>query len=136
MILLNSLNNKITKTVEIQPKQNDLLKLKDAPVVFLSYDEPNADENFQFLLDNHPNAEKVYRVHGVKGFDAAHKEAGRVAASPRFFTVDADCKIDKSIWSKSIEITPDIAEATLSWSSRNIVNGLVYGNGGVKGAGR
>ena len=57
MSLLNSLNNKITKTVEIQPKQNDLLKLKDAPVVFLSYDEPNADENFQFLLDNHPNAE-------------------------------------------------------------------------------
>jgi hypothetical protein len=132
MSLLNSLDNKIKTAVKKEVQQNTILKLKDIPVVFLSYDEPNADENFQYLLDNHPNAEKVYRVHGVKGFDAAHKEAGRIANSPRFFTVDADCKIDKSIWTKSVELTPDIAEATLSWSSRNVVNGLVYGNGGVK----
>ena len=77
MSLLNSLGNKITKSGKTEP--NPLLKLKDLPVVFLSYDEPNADENFQYLLDNHPNAENVHRVHGVKGFDAAHKEAGRVA---------------------------------------------------------
>ncbi len=109
-----------------------MLRLGEIPVVFLSYDEPNADENYQFLLDNHPNKENVFRVHGVKGFDAAHKEAARVANSERFFTVDADCKIDRAIWTKSVELTPDIAQATLSWSSRNFVNGLVYGNGGVK----
>lgn len=137
MSLLNSISSdnlfsNLEKKKEPKETANHMLKLKDIPVVFLSYDEPNADENFQFLLENHPNEEKVYRVHGVKGFDAAHKEAARVANSPRFFTVDADCKIDRSIWTKSVELTPDIAEATLSWSSRNFVNGLVYGNGGVK----
>lgn len=136
MSLLNSISSdnifSAKKKKEPEEVKNPMLKLKDVPVVFLSYDEPNADENFQYLLDNHPNPKNVHRVHGVKGFDAAHKEAGRVANSLRFFTVDADCKIDRAIWTKSIEITPDIAEATLSWSSRNFVNGLVYGNGGVK----
>lgn len=124
MSLINSLENKT--------KSNNILKLKDIPVIFLSFDEPNADENFNFLKDNHPNPELVQRVHGVKGFDAAHKAAAAVAATSRFFTVDADCRVDSEIWKKSIEITPDIKYATLSWSSRNIVNGLVYGNGGVK----
>lgn len=130
-----SLLNSITSDNLFAPKKTEeqtLLKLKDIPVVFLSYDEPNADENHQFLLDNHPNDGLVHRVHGVKGFDAAHKQAARVANAERFFTVDADCKIDRSIWTKSVELTPDIAQATLSWSSRNFVNGLVYGNGGVK----
>ena len=39
-------------------------------VVFLSYDEPNAEENYQHLLSIRPKAK---RVHGVKGSDAAHK---------------------------------------------------------------
>lgn len=128
MSLLNSIT---TKNIAV-PKQDEVIKLRDMPVVFLSYDEPNADENFEFLKANHPNYKKIKRVHGVKGFDAAHKEAARVADAERFFTIDADCRVDRAIWSKSIKLTPDIAQATLSWSSRNIVNGLVYGNGGVK----
>ncbi len=133
MSLLNSINaDNIFSKLEKKKESNTLLKLKDIPVVFLSYDEPNADENYQFLVDNHPKPDNVYRVHGVKGFDAAHKQAGKVANSKRFFTIDADCKVDATIWSKSIELTPDIEQATLSWSSRNYVNGLVYGNGGVK----
>lgn len=122
MSLINSLEN----------KKNKIIKLKDVPVIFLSFDEPNADENFIFLKESHPNPELVQRVHGVKGFDACHKQAAKKAGTSRFFTVDADCRVDAEIWKKSIEITADIAEATLSWSSRNIVNGLVYGNGGVK----
>ena len=112
-----------------QPK---IIQLKTFPVVFLSYDEPNADENFEYLKKYHPTPSLVSRVHGVKGFDAAHKAAAEKAGTVRFFTVDADCKVDREIWKKSIEITSDIQHATLSWSSRNIVNGLVYGNGGVK----
>jgi hypothetical protein len=126
MSLIDSLDNAF-KTLK-----TETLQLKTIPVVFLSFDEPNADENFEYLKANHPNPALIHRVHGVKGFDAAHKEAGRVANSTRFFTVDADCRVDKEIWKKSVEFTADIAQATLSWSSRNIVNGLVYGNGGVK----
>jgi hypothetical protein len=123
MSLINSLENK---------NKSKIIKLKDIPVIFLSFDEPNADENFNFLKEFHPNPNLVQRVHGVKGFDAAHKAAAALAKTERFFTVDADCKVDAEIWKKSIEITADIKSATLSWSSRNVVNGLVYGNGGVK----
>lgn len=133
MSLLNSINSdNVLDTLKKKLPEIPLLKLKDVPVIFLSYDEPNADENYQYLMENHPNKEKIKRVHGVKGFDAAHKEAARVADAPRFFTIDADCRVDKTIWTRSIELTPDVARATMSWSSRNLVNGLVYGNGGVK----
>lgn len=133
MSLLNSINTKnlVNKKQEVKPTI-PILKLKDVPVVFLSYDEPNADQNYQFLIDHHPNKGNIHRVHGVKGFDAAHKQAAKVANAPRFFTVDADCQIDRSIWTKNIELTSEVERATLSWSSRNLVNGLVYGNGGVK----
>ena len=129
MSLIDSLDN--TKFDKKTPKI-ETLQLKTMPVVFLSFDEPNADENFEYLKANHPYPEQVHRVHGVKGFDAAHKAAADKAGTARFFTVDADCRVDKEIWKKSVELTPDIKHATLSWSSRNIVNGLVYGNGGVK----
>lgn len=128
MSLIDSLENLETK----KTKQPELINLRDVPVVFLSYDEPNADANYEHLIYNHPNQHLVKRVHGVKGFDAAHKACADAAASDRFFTVDADCVVDPAIWKRSLEITPDISKATFSWSSRNIVNGLVYGNGGIK----
>lgn len=128
MSLIDSIENLDLK----ENKQSLLLNLGQIPVIFLSYDEPNADKNFKHLASTHPNAKLVDRVHGVKGFDAAHKACAEKANSERFFTVDADCVVDPVIWKKSLEITSDIARATFSWSSRNIVNGLVYGNGGIK----
>lgn len=128
MSLIDSIENLTTK----KTKQPALIHLRDIPVVFLSYDEPNADENFRHLKKFHPKEEMVLRVHGVKGFDAAHKACAKLANSDRFFTVDADCVVDAAIWKRSLEITSDISRATFSWSSRNIVNGLVYGNGGIK----
>ena len=53
-------------------------------------------------------------MHGVKGFDAAHKAAAKMAGSDRFFTVDADCFVDRDIWKKSIEITAETKFATLN----------------------
>jgi len=128
MSLIDSLENLDSKNT----KKPVLVNLREVPVIFLSYDEPNADENFSSLMDKHPNSHLVKRVHGVKGFDAAHKACAELANSDRFFTVDADCLVDPAIWKRSLEITPDISRATFSWSSRNIVNGLVYGNGGIK----
>lgn len=119
-------------SLEIKSNPNQVLELSEIPVVFLSYDEPNADANYEHLVKSHPHPKLIHRVHGVKGFDAAHKAAAEAAASERFFTVDADCLVDKGIWYKQLEVTSDIRRATFSWSSRNIVNGLVYGNGGIK----
>jgi hypothetical protein len=124
-----SLLNNILNQVQNQTVELDLSKI---PVVFLSFDEPNADAHHEQLYNNHPRKDLVKRVHGVVGFDAAHKAAADAAGTDRFFTVDADCLVDKTLWTKALEITPELQKATFSWSSRNAVNGLVYGNGGIK----
>lgn len=131
MSFLDSLVNKQINTTQEKPEKLTL-DLGQIPVVFLSFDEPNADSNFEHLYYNHPNKDLVHRVHGVKGFDAAHKAAAEKAGTERFFTVDADCLVDKNIWSKKLDLDKTTMTATFSWSSRNIVNGLVYGNGGIK----
>ena len=101
------------------------------PVVFLSYDEPNADANYEYLLRSRPDA---LRVHGIKGSDRAHKACAESVAAERFFTVDGDCRVDVKFW-RSIHSTDPVEiddRTTLSFSGRNIVNSLCYGNGGIK----
>ena len=69
-----------------------ILKISDIDFVFLSFDEPNADKNFADLKKKVPLAK---RVHGVAGFDLAHKKAGEISETQRFITVDADTQIDE-----------------------------------------
>jgi hypothetical protein len=108
------------------------LLFKDIPAVFLSYDEPNANINFDKLKKSHPNPDMIRRVHGVKGLDAAHKACAAHAIDNRFFTIDGDCSVEPAIWEQFLDLEPTDLHCTFSWSSRNIINGLVYGNGGVK----
>lgn len=129
---MNSINDENLFSDSRGRKPPTRLELKNIPVVFLSFDEPNADENFDHLYFSHPDKSLVHRVHGVKGFDAAHKAAAKKAGTQRFFTVDADCKVDWNIWHQVLTLDHTTQKATFSWSSRNIVNGLVYGNGGIK----
>jgi UDP:flavonoid glycosyltransferase YjiC (YdhE family) len=98
-------------------------------VVFLSYDEANADDHFARLCECVPHAQ---RVHGVKGFAQAHLEAARRARTERFIAVDADTVAEASFFKLHMMLPPSIAHSSLSWSSVNAVNGLSYGNGGIK----
>ena len=50
---------------------------------YLSYDEPNAEENYADLLAKVPWAK---RVHGIKGSDAAHKACAKLSETDRFVT--------------------------------------------------
>lgn len=105
-------------------------QLSQVPVVFLSFDEPYADAHFKRLADRIPAAK---RVHGVKGFDAAHKAAAEEAGSDQFITVDADCMVLEEFWHVYLDSIPlHLAGHTLSWRSFNVCNGLQYGNGGLK----
>ena len=63
------------------------LKLAEVDIIYLSYDEPNAEKNYADLLTKVPWAK---RVHGVEGSDAAHKECARISDTDRFVTVDGD----------------------------------------------
>jgi len=99
-------------------------------VVFISYDEPNADENYQNLLEICPWAK---RSHGVWGSDAAHKAAAALSETDRFVTIDADNLVDPEFFNIEIDTTKlDMSVDVVSWSGKNMINGLVYGNGGIK----
>ncbi len=102
----------------------------DYTIVFLSYDEPNADENYQHLLTIRPDA---LRIHGIKGSDTAHKECAKLSITNRITIVDADNYI-KSSFNDPIELMDsfDLNNTVLSYSGLNSINGNSYGNGGIK----
>lgn len=103
--------------------------LNEIDTIFISYDEPNAEKNYVDLVNKVPWAK---RVHGVKGSDAAHKAAANLSDTDRFITVDADNIVDFKFFEQKLQITDENKDFVFSWCGRNIVNGLVYGNGGLK----
>ena len=68
------------------------VKIAELDIIYLSYDEPNADKNYADLLTKIPWAK---RVHGVEGSDAAHKACAKIAETDRFITIDGDNQIDE-----------------------------------------
>ena len=108
-----------------------MIKIIEQDIIFLSYDEPNAEKNYADLCNKVPWAK---RVHGVKGSDAAHKACAALSETEYFVTVDADNIVDP----KFLEVEIDLSalgltsENVFSWCGRVNVNGLMYGNGGLK----
>jgi hypothetical protein len=107
------------------------IKVIDQDVVFLSYDEPNAEKNYADLCSKLPWAK---RVHGVEGSDAAHKACADISETEYFITVDADNIVDPAFFQQEVDyetlgLTPD---HVFSWCGKVYVNGLMYGNGGLK----
>jgi len=97
----------------------------------ISYDEPNADENWAKLYDQFPIA---IRVHGIKGIANAHIEAAKQVSTLYFFCVDADNIVDET-FDFDYETIPGFKRTEKLvhvWGCRNPVNGLDYGYGGVK----
>lgn len=105
------------------------LRLSDFPIVYISFDEPWADETWAALKETRPDA---HRVHGVKGLNACHVAAADAAGSEWFLTVDADTRLLPS----ALEVTFDkrllLPHFRLDWQSRNPANGLISGNGSLK----
>jgi hypothetical protein len=104
------------------------MKVTEFDIVFLSYDEPNADLHYADLCNKVPWAK---RVHGVKGSDAAHKAAADSSETDWVITVDADNIVDRKFFNIDVDAnSPNIQ--VYSWLGRNKLNGLQYGNGGLK----
>lgn len=106
------------------------ISVNDFDIIFISYDEDNAEDNWADLKSKCPWAK---RVHGVKGSDESHKEAARLSKTDRFVTVDADTIVKPDFFNLTIDknLAEDLTKS-ISWSSVNIVNGLIYGNGSLK----
>lgn len=103
------------------------MKPSDLEVIFISYDEPNADLNYSDLLTK---ASWAKRIHGVKGSDNAHKAAAAESSTNWFVTVDGDNKVDPKFFNIEIEELPNVN--VYGWCGKNSINGLRYGNGGLK----
>jgi hypothetical protein len=104
------------------------MKTVEFDVVFLSYDEPNADLHYADLCAKVPWAK---RVHGVKGSDHAHKAAAALSETDWFITVDADNIVDPAFFNLDLNMD-DPKIQVYGWCGRNTINGLRYGNGGLK----
>jgi hypothetical protein len=110
---------------------SNILNLAEVDCIYLSYDEPNAEKNYADLLNKAPWAK---RVHGVKGSDEAHKACARLSETDRFITVDGDNIVDPKFFDVSIDLDKiaNGKDKQFSWCGKNNINGLVYGNGGLK----
>ena len=106
-------------------------KVLDYDVIFLSYDEPNAEQNYADLCKKIPWAK---RVHGVEGSDSAHKACANLSETDRFVTIDGDNRIREHFLTQEIDFKEhiELENKVISWCGYNVINGLMYGNGGVK----
>ena len=122
-------------------------------IVFISYNEPNADVNWELLKTRYPDA---LRLHGVRGIHNAHKAAAEnllilksytdslvtenkkicdqyrddLFSYSHFWVVDGDSTIEDDF---NFERPDDLwDDAVYVYKSKNPANGLTYGYGGIK----
>ena len=106
------------------------VRVSDLDFVYISYHEPNKEENWADLKNKVPWAK---RVDGVKGFDSAHKAAAEKAETDFFISVDGDNIIDEGFLLETLDWEKTNPKAVHRWRAKNNVNGLIYGNGGLVG---
>jgi hypothetical protein len=125
--------NEINYRFFIEKKEIDIVASYPKPydVIFISYNESNADKNFELLKQKVPNAK---RIHGVKGIHRAHVAAAKLASTDMFYVVDGDAQIcNEFMFDYYIPQYDTNAKNTVYvWKSKNPINNLVYGYGGVK----
>ncbi len=105
-------------------------RVSDLDFVYISFNEPNKEENWADLKNKVPWAK---RVDGVVGFDNAHKAAAEASETDFFISVDGDNIIDERFLLETLDWTKTNKKAVHRWRAMNNVNGLVYGNGGIVG---
>lgn len=106
------------------------VRVSDLDFVYISYKEPNKEQNWADLKNKVPWAK---RVDGVVGFDSAHKAAAEKADTDFFISVDGDNVIDESFLLETLDWSKTNKKSVHRWRAKNSINGLVYGNGGLVG---
>lgn len=102
-------------------------------IVFISYHEPNAEENFKDLFSRFNSigvfGDRIKRVKNIKGIHNAHLQAAELSNTSYFFVVDGDAQIVDDF---DFSFTTDEKDVVHVYESKNPINDLVYGYGGVK----
>lgn len=97
-------------------------------IFFISYQEPEADLNWEHLKNRMFHAR---RVHGIKGIHNAHRRCAKLSFTKMFWTVDGDTVVDDF---DVFYYKPPVydQEYLHVWRSKNPVNDLAYGYGSIK----
>lgn len=97
-------------------------------IIFISYQEENAEENWKKLITRFPGSK---RVHGVTGIHNAHIQAAKCSFTKMFWVVDGDAEILDNF---NFDVILDNIDQDSVYVCRSInpINNLVYGYGGVK----
>jgi len=134
-VILCSVNCKISSRefnygFIVQKKEVDIVASLPSPydIVFISYQESNADKNYAALKERFPHAK---RINGVKGIHQAHVEAAKLCNTDMFWIVDGDASIVNS-FNFDYQVPKWQRDQVFVWQSQNPINDLVYGYGGVK----
>lgn len=106
----------------------EIVDVSELDCIYLSYDEPQANEFFIKIRSQIP---WIKRVHGVKGSDAAHKAAAAASDTERFILIDGDNMPNWNFFHEQLRIDHTNDECVFRWRAKNIINGLTYGNGGI-----
>jgi len=99
-------------------------------IAFISYGESNFANNYVNLLTQCP-LHRIFRVQNIEGIHQAHIEAAKKANTKMFYVVDADAKILPS-FKFNLKLDANEEDIVHVWHSRNPINKLEYGYGGVK----
>jgi hypothetical protein len=105
-----------------------LIDIADLDCIYLTYDEPNAEENWVKIKNMVP---WVRRVDGVKGSDTAHKAAAEASNTERFVLIDGDNIPDPEFFNLQLALDDSNKDCVFRWRAKNFINGLMYGNGGL-----
>ena len=106
-----------------------IIDIADLDCIYLSYDEPKKEEFWIQIQNMVPWAD---RVDGVKGSDAAHKAAAAKSNTEWFVLIDGDNLPDPEFFNLQLEIEPAFEDGAFRWKAKNVINGLRYGNGGLR----
>jgi hypothetical protein len=96
-------------------------------VVFISYDEPEADANWQELQRY---CSRAQRVHGVAGMENALEAAANASSTPWYYAVFAKTRLHQDF---DFDFVPDYLQQPKHYifDCVNLSNGLTYGHMGV-----
>jgi hypothetical protein len=108
--------------------EKQIIDVADLDCIYLTYDEPNKEQNWIKIQNMVPWAK---RVDGVKGSDAAHKAAADASDTDRFILIDGDNIPDPEFFNLQLVLDDTNDSCVFRWRARNAINGLMYGNGGM-----
>jgi hypothetical protein len=121
------LRSQLYDYAHIDNGKSGISRSEQCEIIFISYDEPQADSNYAKLVARYPAAK---RSHGVQGMDNALRSAAALSSTPWFFAVFAKTELSENF---DFSYTPDYFQEPKHYIfyAHNPMNGLEYGHMGV-----